>query len=169
MSDKYEDIDLTDEYLRELLASDGLTSLERALIEEVISLREDVENKSEIGHHLFDLDEAEAQRVRVASGQTTADDQDDFIDSTAASLIAALRQMRAAYAELYGTEQWLRHEWEQANEIIDRVAALLDQREDEHADFLRRIETGEVIMLDRFIGPPQVLVRDMREAIGDTL
>lgn len=54
-------------------------------------------------------------------------------------------------------------------EALDRVTALLDQREDEHADFLRRIETGEVIMLDRFIGPPQVLVRDMREAIGDTL
>lgn len=119
--------------------------------------------------HLFDLDEAEAQRVRVASGQTTADDQDDFIDSTAASLIAALRQMRAAYAELYGTEQWLRYEWGTRGEALDRVTALLDQRESEHAEFLRRIETGEVIMMDRFVGPPQVLVRDVREAIGDAL
>ena len=54
MSDKYEDIDFTDEYLRELLASDGLMSLERALIEEIISLRADVESKSEIGHAASD-------------------------------------------------------------------------------------------------------------------
>lgn len=54
MSDKYEDIDFTDEYLRELLASEGLLPLERALIEEVISLRDDVKSKSESGHAVSD-------------------------------------------------------------------------------------------------------------------
>lgn len=54
MSDKYEDIDLTDEYLRALLDKAPLLSLERALIEEVISVRADVESKSEIGHAVSD-------------------------------------------------------------------------------------------------------------------
>lgn len=54
MSDKYEDIDFTDEYLRDLLDKTPLLSLERALIEEVISLRADVESKSEIGHAASD-------------------------------------------------------------------------------------------------------------------
>jgi len=54
MGDKHEDIDLTDEYLASLLASDGLLSLERTLIEEIISLRSDVESKSEIGHAASD-------------------------------------------------------------------------------------------------------------------
>ena len=74
MSDKYEDIDFTDEYLRELLASEGLLPLERALIEEVISLRDDVKSKSESGHAVSDAwREAhdEAQRNTDLASQET--------------------------------------------------------------------------------------------------
>ena len=79
-----------------------------------------------------------------------------------------LDERQEAYAELYGTEQWLRYEWGKRGEALDRVNALLDARAEEHAEFLRKVETGEIIMMDRAIGPVQVYVRDVRAAIGDT-
>lgn len=54
-------------------------------------------------------------------------------------------------------------------EALDRVTALLDKREAEHAEFLRKAETGEIIMMDRAVGPAQVFVREVRAAMGDTL
>ena len=73
MGDKHEDIDLTDEYLAFLLASDGLLSLERALIEEIISLRSDVESKSEIGHAASDSwREAHEEAQREIEAMRTA-------------------------------------------------------------------------------------------------
>jgi len=40
-----------------------------------------------------------------------------------------LDERQEAYAELYGTEQWLRYEWGKRGETIDRVTALCDQAE----------------------------------------
>ena len=50
MTIDYGDVEFSDDDLQALLASIDLTDLERILVEEVISLRDDVESKSEIGH-----------------------------------------------------------------------------------------------------------------------
>ena len=54
-----------------------------------------------------------------------------------------------------------------AEERLAAVATLLDARDVEHAEYVRQIEAGELITLDRFIGPPMVLVREVRAALGE--
>ena len=61
-----------------------------------------------------------------------------------------------------------------ANEEIVRVRnrlaavrSLCDRRDADHAEYARRIQSGELVTLDRFIGPAQLDVRDVRQAIGD--
>lgn len=48
---------------------------------------------------------------------------------------------------------------------IEAVRALLDVRDREHAEYVRQIEAGELITLDRFIGPAQVFVHEVRAII----
>lgn len=48
---------------------------------------------------------------------------------------------------------------------VEAIRALLDVRDREHAEYVRQVQAGELITLDRFIGPAQVLVREVREII----
>ena len=52
-----------------------------------------------------------------------------------------------------------------ARAAIAAVRALCEQRIAEHADYVRRIQDGTLITLDRFIGPAQVNVADVLAAM----
>lgn len=52
-----------------------------------------------------------------------------------------------------------------AEAAIARVRALCEQRIAEHADYVRRIQDGTLITLDRAIGPPQVDVSAVLAAL----
>lgn len=52
-----------------------------------------------------------------------------------------------------------------ARAALARVEALCDEKDAAHAEYVRRMETGDLITLDRFIGPAQVNVADVRAAL----
>lgn len=56
-------------------------------------------------------------------------------------------------------------ERDDARAAIAAVRALCEQRIAEHADYVRRIQDGTLITLDRFIGPAQVNVADVLAAM----
>lgn len=49
------------------------------------------------------------------------------------------------------------------------ILALLDKREAEHAEVMEKIRTGEIISLDRAVGPPTIAVSVLREVVERTL
>lgn len=56
-------------------------------------------------------------------------------------------------------------DWRRDEAAVDAVRALCNERDSDHADYLQRIENGTLITLDRFTGPAQVNVADVRAAI----
>lgn len=49
------------------------------------------------------------------------------------------------------------------------ILALLDAREAEYAEVMEKIRTGEIISLDRAVGPPTIAVSAVRAIIERTL
>ncbi len=52
---------------------------------------------------------------------------------------------------------------------LTAVLDLLAAREAEHAEYVRQIKAGELVTLDRVIGPAQVKVREVQDAIDAAL